>query len=369
MQVPFLDLKRQYESIKADIHASIAKVFESSAFSAGPFVAEFEASFARAHHAAHCVGVNNGTSALHLALMALSIGPRDEVIVPTNTFFATAEAVSLAGARPVFVDCEPEYYNINPELIEQAITPRTKAIMAVHLYGQMAQVEQVQRIAEKHGIVMIEDCAQSHLATLDGRSCGTTGVCGCFSFYPGKNLGAAGEGGAVITNDESLAHKMQALRNHGSHKKYYHEYVGHNYRLEGIQGAVLSVKLKELQRWTENRIKNADLYRKRLATLGDISLPSVIAGATHVYHLFVIRAPQREKLIAHLEKRGVSTGIHYPVPCHMQAAYKELEVPLGSLPIAERYCNDILSLPMFAELTEAEVSYVCDAIKEFYGDH
>jgi len=273
-KVDFIDLKAQYLSIKDEINEAIQKVIDSAAFSLGPFVVSFEENFAIAHNARYCVGVNSGTAALHVALWALGIGQGDEVIVPTNTFFATPESVSLTGATPVFVDCEPKYFNIDPEKVENAITRRTKAIIAVHLYGQPAQLDKIKIIAEKNNLLLIEDCAQAHLAEYRGKPVGTYGICGCFSFYPGKNLGAYGEAGAVITNNEELYLKMHALRDHGAYKKYHHDYIGHNYRMEGIQGAILDIKLKHLKKWTEKRKRNASLYKKYLEEISEVFLSS-----------------------------------------------------------------------------------------------
>jgi len=365
MKVNFVDLKVQYLAIKDDIDAAIRSVIEKTAFSAGPFVKSFEDHFAERHQAKFCIGVNSGTAALHLAMWALGFGPGDEVIVPANTFFATPEAVSLCGAKPVFVDCEPDFFNIDPGRIEEAITPNTKAIIPVHLYGQPAQMEKIKAIADKYHLLLIEDCAQAHLTEYRGTPVGTFGVCGCFSFYPGKNLGAYGEGGAVLTSDEGLYKKTMALRDHGSSQKYYHDFVGHNYRMEGIQGAVLDVKLKYLEDWTRMRRNNADLYRKHLAGMTQVAVPREMPNAKHVYHLFVVKVGRREELKNFLQDKGIFTGIHYPVPCHLQKAYASIK-PRNPLPVSEKIADEILSLPMYAELPEDQIRYVCDKIKEFY---
>jgi len=367
MKVNFLDLKAQYHSIKEEIDGAIQQVLERSAFAAGPFVKAFEEHFAEKHQSKYCVGVSSGTAALHIVLMALDIKAGDEVIVPANTFFATPEAVSLTGARPVFVDHEPEYYNIDSAAIEKAVTPRTRAIIAVNLYGQPAQLDKVKAIADRHKLILIEDCAQSHLATLNGQSTGTFGHCGCFSFYPGKNLGAYGEGGAVITNDEELYKKMMMLRDHGSAQKYHHELIGHNYRLEGLQGAILDVKLKHLPAWTEVRRKNADLYRKYLAGCPQVTLPKEMPGAKHVYHVFVIRTPRRDEMIKYLQEQGVYTNIHYPIPCHLQKAYAFLGYHRGAFPLSEKFADELLSLPMSEQLKEEEIVYVCEKVKAFFA--
>jgi len=367
MKINFLDLKAQYATIKDEIDDAIRKVVENTAFAAGPFVKEFEEAFAAAHGARFCVGVNSGTSALHAAMMALGIGPGDEVIVPANTFFATPEAVSLTGATPVFVDCEDRYSNIDPEKIEAAITPRTKAIIPVHLYGQPAQLDRVKDVATRHSLELVEDCAQAHIAEYKGKPVGTTGIMGCFSFYPGKNLGAYGEGGAILTNDENLYKKLMALRDHGSSKKYYHDFIGHNYRMEGIQGAILRVKLHHLNDWVDARRRNADLYREYLKGIEEIVLPEEMADARHVYHLFVVRASRRDELQAFLGEHQIYTGIHYPIPCHLQKAYEGMTPGKGSCPVSEQYADEIVSLPMFAELTEEEIKTVAAKIAEFYG--
>jgi len=367
MKVNFLDLRTQYYSIKQEIDSAIQQVLDKSAFAAGPFVKEFEENFAKAQGAKYCVGVNSGTAALHIAFMSLNFKSGDEVIVPANTFFATPEAVSLTGATPVFVDHEELYYNIDPLGIDRVITPRTKAIIAVNLYGQPAQLDIIRSLADKHNLFLIEDCAQSHLATYKGKPVGTYGIMGCFSFYPGKNLGAYGEGGAVITNDEILYKKMMALRDHGSSKKYFHDYIGHNYRMEGIQGAILNVKLKHLPAWTEIRRKNASLYRKHLSGIPEVILPAEVSDGKHVYHLFVVKVPKREELIRFLQENGISTGIHYPIPCHLQKAYEFLGYKKESFPNTEKCAERILSLPMSEQLTEEQIIFVCEKIKEFFA--
>jgi len=366
MKVNFLDLKAQYASIKPEIDQAIQNVLNSSAFAAGPFVKAFEENFAKKQEAKFCVGLSSGTAALHAVLMAFDIKSGDEVIVPANTFFATPEAVSLAGATPVFVDCEPEFYNLDVAQIEKAITKRTKAVIAVNLYGQPAQLDRIKSITDKHGLLLIEDCAQSHLATLNGKFTGNFGVCGCFSFYPGKNLGAYGEGGAVTTNDESLYKKLMMIRDHGRPQKYRHDIIGHNYRLEGLQGAILDVKLRHLESWTETRRRNAQLYREFLSDCKDVTLPNEMPGAKHVYHLFVIRSRKREELAKYLAEKQIYTGIHYPIPCHLQKAYANLNYRAGDFPISEKHADEILSLPMSEQLKEEEVKFVSDTIKEFF---
>jgi len=366
MKVPFVDLKAQYLSIKSEIDKAIQEVFDQSGFSGGHFAEAFEEKFAKAHQTKHCVACSSGTAALHLVLMALDIGPGDEVIVPTNTFFATAEAISLCHAKPIFVDCDPHYYNIDPNKTEKAITKKTKAIIAVHLYGQPAQIDELRTLASGFNIRLIEDCAQAHLALYKGQPVGNFGIAGCFSFYPSKNLGAYGEGGAVVTNDGEIWERTSALRNHGSKQKYYHKYIGHNYRMDGFQGAVLNVKLKYLEDWTHKRRRIANSYRKYLSEIEEVIVPEEAPMARHVYHLFVVRVPQRELLVNHLASMQVSTGIHYPVPCHLQNPYVQESRKGINLNVSEQYSGQILSLPIFPELTDEEVQYVAECIHAFY---
>jgi len=366
VKINFVDLRVQYLSIRKEIDEAIQNVIDNTAFSSGPFVKKFEENFAKSHDAKYCIGVNSGTSALHIAMWALGISKNNEVIVPTNTFFATPEAVSLCGAKPVFVDCEQGSFNLDPESLEKAITNKTKAIIAVHLYGQPAQIDKIKTVAEKHNLLLIEDCAQAHLAEYKGKPVGTFGVGGCFSFYPGKNLGAYGEGGAVLTSNEELYLKMMALRDHGSTQKYYHNYIGHNYRMEGIQGAILNVKLKHLPEWTKRRRKNADLYRKYLTDIKEVLVPRETSEVKHVYHLFVVRVSKRKELKKYLEDNEILTGIHYPIPCHLQKAYNFLHQPRGKFPVSEKYAHQVLSLPMYPELTEKEIQFVCEKIRQFY---
>jgi len=366
MKVDFLDLKSQYLSIRDEVDKSIKDVLLDTAFTVGKYVEEFERNFAKKHNAKYCVGVNSGTSALHTALMALEIGFGDEVIVPVNTFFATPESISLCGAVPVFVDCEPDYYNIDASKIEELISEKTKSIIAVHLYGHPANMGEIRRIADRYNIILIEDCAQAHLAKLNGRLVGTFGICGCFSFYCSKNLGAYGEGGAIVLNDEGLYKKMMMIRNHGMAQKYHHEIIGHNYRMAGFQGAILDVKLKYLDEWTETRRKNAGLYRRYLSDCKEIILPKEMPDAKHVYHLFVVRCKKRDKLMKFLKDNQIYTGLHYPIPCHLQKAYKNLGYHEGNFPISEKYADEILSLPMSEQLNKDEIKYVAEKIKSFY---
>jgi dTDP-4-amino-4,6-dideoxygalactose transaminase len=365
MQVNFVDLKAQYLTIKPEIDRAIEGVITNTAFVLGKAVEEFEKKFASYCETKHCLGVNSGTSALIMTLQALGIGEGDEVITTPNTFIATAEAISQVGAKPVFVDIQENSYNIDPTKLEKAITQKTKAIIPVHLYGQTADMDPILKVAEKNKIPVIEDACQSHGALYNGKKAGSLALAGCFSFYPGKNLGAYGEGGAVTTNSDEIAQKIKMLRDHGSAKKFYHEYIGNNCRLEGIQGAVLSVKLNHLDDWNEKRKNNADLYRKYLKGTGVVT-PEEMPYAKHVYHVFCIRVKEREKLIDFLKQKGIFTNIHYPIPIHLQNAYGFLGYKKGSFPVTERVVDEILSLPMFAELTEEQIKYTADSIKEFY---
>jgi dTDP-4-amino-4,6-dideoxygalactose transaminase len=368
MPVPFVDLQAQYRSIKAEVDAAIQRVLDTSAFVLGREVETFEAAFAEYVGARECVGVSNGTDALHLALLACGVGPGDEVIVPANTFFATPEAVSAAGATPVFADCDPVTYNIDAAKVEAAVTARTRAVIPVHLYGQPADLDAVGAVAERHNLIVIEDAAQAHGARYKGRRVGALARAGCFSFYPGKNLGAYGEGGAVVTDDAEVARRLRLLRDHGSSVKYRHEIVGFNSRLEGIQAAVLSVKLKHLDGWNESRRRHAARYREMLGALeeaGALSLPREAGYAEHVYHLFVVQTSARDELQRYLAAAGVHTGIHYPTPAHLQPAYAALGHAAGDFPEAERQARRVLSLPMFAELTERQLRYVAHAFEDF----
>ena len=361
MTVPFVDLRSQYLSIKKEIDEAIARVLDTTSFVLGREVEAFEAAFAEYTGARFCIGVNNGTAAIQLAVTACGLGAGDEVIVPANTFFASAEAVSTAGATPAFVDADADSYNIDPAKIEAAITERTRAILPVHLYGQSADLDAIFEIAERHNLIVIEDAAQAHGSLYKGRRVGALGRAGCFSFYPGKNLGAYGEGGAVVTNDEEVARRVRLLRDHGSERKYHHEIIGYNFRLEGIQGAVLNVKLRHLDNWNDLRRAHAARYNALLGESG-LTLPREMPYAQHVYHLYVVQSEARESLQQSLSESGVQTGIHYPIPIHLQPAYATLGYSRGDFPEAERQAERVLSLPMFPELTEAQLKRVAEAI-------
>ena len=366
MKIPFLDLKQQYKSIKEEIDPAIQNVIDNTAFILGKPVSDFEQEFAKAHDVKHCIGVSSGTDGNHLVLWALGIGAGDEVIVPANTFIATAEGVTLCGAKPVFVDCCSDSYNIDPDKIAGVINSKTKAIVAVHLYGQPADMDALSEIAKKHNLFLVEDAAQAHLSEYKGNKVGGLSAASSFSFYPGKNLGAYGEAGAATTNDDELAKKLKMYREHGQSEKYHHETFGHNYRMEGIQGAVLGVKLKHLNEWTEKRRAVAEKYKNLLEGVGDIVLPTEMPYSKHVYHLFVIKTKWRDELQNYLNENEISNGLHYPIPLHLQNSYKHLGYKKGDFPNTEDLANNCLSLPMFPELSEEQINYVVKNIKDFY---
>ena len=362
MTVPFVDLRAQYLSIREEVNRAIARVLDTTAFVLGREVEAFEEAFAEYIGAEFCVGVNSGTAAIQLAVMACGLGPGDEVIVPANTFFATAEGVSTAGASPVFVDADPVSYTIDVSKVEATITSRTRAIMPVHLYGQAADLDPIFAIAARHHLVVIEDAAQAHGSEYKGRRVGALGRAGCFSFYPGKNLGAYGEGGAVVTSDVNVARRVRLLRDHGSERKYYHETIGYNFRLEGIQGAVLGVKLRHLDRWNQLRREHAARYTQLLGGSG-LKLPREMPYARHIYHLYVVQSEERDRLQKRLKESGVQTGIHYPIPIHLQRAYASLGHQAGDFPEAERQAQCVLSLPMFPELSDEHIMRVVESLR------
>jgi dTDP-4-amino-4,6-dideoxygalactose transaminase len=362
MKIPLVDLKAQYASIKPEIDAALQRVLDETDFISGSAVAEFEQSFASYCGTRSAVGLANGTDALQLSLLALGVGHGDEVITAVNTFIATSEAISATGARPIFVDNDPHTYTIDVTKIEEKITPRTKAIIPIHLYGQPAAMDAVNEIAARHDLQVIEDAAQAHGASFNGKTVGTLGRLACFSFYPGKNLGAYGDAGAIATNDEALANMVRMLANHGRLKKYEHEIEGYNSRLDTLQAAILSVKLRHLRAWTQKRQENAFIYSQHLAHASTIVTPVVHPYATHVFHLYVVRVQQREKVQQALREAGIATGIHYPIPLHRQPAYKYLGLPTGSYPVAERFAGEILSLPMYPELSADQIAFICDTL-------
>jgi dTDP-4-amino-4,6-dideoxygalactose transaminase len=366
VKVPYLDLKAQYRSIKPEIDAAISGILESCQFVLGPEVAAFEQDFATFCSAAECIALNSGTSALHLALLAAGIGPGDEVITTPFTFVASVAAILYAGARPVLVDIDPRSFTLDPAKIEGAITSRTKALMPVHLYGQPADMDPLMQIARRHGLIVIEDAAQAHGAKYKGHSVGSIGDMACFSFYPGKNLGAYGEGGAVTTSNPEYARTVRMLRDWGQDRKYHHLLRGYNYRMEGFQGAVLRVKLRHLAQWTESRRALVQKYNELLADY-DLETPVEMPWARHVYHVYTVRFKQRDRLHAALSDQGIQTGIHYPVPVHLQPAYADLGYGPGAFPQAEAAAKQVLSLPLYPELSAHAVTQVAEAVKTVVG--
>jgi dTDP-4-amino-4,6-dideoxygalactose transaminase len=360
--IPFVDLKAQYHNIKEEINAAIARVLESSQFVLGDEVAAFEEEFAAYCGARYGIAVNSGTSALHLALLAADIGPGDEVITVPFTFVATVAAIRYTGARPVFVDIETRSYTMDVNQLEGAITERTKAILPVHLYGQPADRDPILEIARRCGLIVIEDAAQAHGAEYKGRRVGGIGDLSCFSFYPGKNLGAYGEGGMVVTNDPDYARIIRMLRDWGQERKYHHVLKGYNYRMDGLQGAILRVKLRHLEAWTEARRAHAARYNELLADSG-VRTPEEMSYARHVYHIYAIRTSRRETLRQALHTQEIHTGIHYPIPVHLQEAHADLEYRSGDFPCSEQAANEVLSLPMYAELSDAQIETTSAAVR------
>jgi dTDP-4-amino-4,6-dideoxygalactose transaminase len=361
--IHFLDLRAQYRQIKREIDAAVARVIDSAQFVLGPEVVAFERRFSEYCGAKYCVALNSGTSALHLALLAAGIGPGDEVITVSMTFVATTAAILYCGAKPVFVDIDPDTWTMNPTLIEAAVTPRTKAILPVHLHGLMADMDRIKDLARHHGLVVIEDAAQSHGAKYKGRSAGSIGDVGCFSFYPGKNLGAYGEGGAAVTNDPELARQMTLLRDWGQEEKYYHALPGYNYRMDAIQAAVLRVKMDHIETWTEGRRSVAAQYDRLLAD-SRYQPPAPPPDNRHVYHVYAVQLDHRDQVQEVLQAAGIGTSIHYPVPVHLQKAYANLGYGRGDLPVSEAASDRFLSLPIYAELRPEEVLQVVAELKE-----
>lgn len=364
-RVPFVDLKAQYSGLREEMNAAVLNVLEGASFVGGPVLEKFEQEFATFVGAKYCVGVANGTDAITLAARAAGLGPGDEVLVPANSFFASAEAISNAGATPVFVDVDPVTFHMDPDLAAEAITSRTRAIVPVHLYGRAMNLKPFETLASKHDLVIIEDCAQAHGAAIDGDIVGASGRLTCYSFYPGKNLGAYGDGGAVTTSNPDLLQRLRILRDHGSPVKYEHSVVGWNSRLDVLQAAVLSVKLPYMHRWNTSRREVAKKFAAALE--GSPIIPPAIPEETqHVFHLFVVRCSKRNELKRFLEETGIQTGIHYPVPLHLTAAYQALGAPgRGSKPVAETLASEILSLPIYAELSDEQIAYVTAALWEF----
>jgi dTDP-4-amino-4,6-dideoxygalactose transaminase len=363
--IPYFDLPAQIRSLRKDLDTAIGRTLDNCSFCLGPDVAQFEKDFADYVGAEHCVGFNSGTSALHVAMIMLGIGPGDEVVTTPFTFVATSWAISYVGAKPVFVDIDDTTFNINPKLVEIAITSRTKALMPVHLYGHPFDIDPLLEIANRKKLPLVEDAAQAHGATYNGKPIGTFGAMSCFSFYPGKNLGACGEGGALVTNNKNLDARARALREHGSTVRYYHDEVGYNYRMEGIQGAVLCVKLKHLAKWTERRRAIAKIYSDLLSDT-PLQLPREAACTQSAWHLYVVRHARRDELKKHLEANGVGCALHYPLPLHLQKCYASLGYKAGDFPIAEKAARECLSLPIYPELTDCQIQRVADAIKCFF---
>ena len=367
MEIPFLSLANQNGSLKGDILQALENIIDKNWYILGENVNLFEKKYSEFNQTKHTIGVANGLDAIKIALLSLNIKQGDEVIVPSNTFIATWLAVSSVGAIIVPVEPDIETYNISPALIENAITSKTKAIIPVHLYGQACNMDEIIRIAKQNDLYIIEDNAQAQGAKYNGKITGSIGDINATSFYPGKNLGAMGDGGAITTNDNELAERARIIRNYGASKKYHHETIGFNSRLDEMQAAVLNVKLGYLDEWTKERQQIADRYKKQLKNVGDLVFPTVTPGATHVYHLFVVRTAHRDKLNAFLSAKGIGTLIHYPIPAHLQNAYKELGYKKGDFPIAENLSDTILSLPLYPGLTEEQIIYICDQIKAFYN--
>jgi len=367
MKVPFLDLKAHHAPIIDEFDGAIREVIESSAFAGGPFVERFEQEFAAYCGSKYAIGVGNGTDALWLALLAFGIGEGDEVITVPNTFVATAEAIVCCKAQPVFVDVDEKTFTLDPAELEKCLTARTKAIIPVHLFGQPTDMDPILQFARAYGLFVIEDAAQAHGALYNGRNAGTIGDAGCFSFYPGKNLGAFGEAGAVVTNDTDLAEKIRVLRDHGQSRKYHHTLIGWNCRMDGIQAAVLSVKLRHLEQANLLRRQRAFLYNEAFAGIDDIATPVEADYARHVYHIYAVRVQERDELRRFLEAKGIGCGVHYPIPIHLQEAWRNFGYSEGAFPIAENLAKEFLSLPMFPELTEEQIEYVVHCVSEAVG--
>jgi dTDP-4-amino-4,6-dideoxygalactose transaminase len=367
MKVPFLDLQAHHAPLIDKFDGAIREVIESSAFAGGPFVEKFEEEFAAFCGSQYAIGVGNGTDALWLTLLALGIGEGDEVITVPNTFIATAEAITYCKARPVFVDVDENAFTMNPAELKKSLTARTKAIIPVHLFGQPADMDPILEFAHTHGLVVIEDAAQAHGAEYKGRKAGTLGDAGCFSFYPGKNLGAFGEAGAVVTNDAELRKKIQVLRDHGQARKYYHTVVGWNCRMDGIQGAVLSIKLRHLEETNLLRHEHALQYNQAFAGIDEVATPFEANYARHVYHVYAIRVQERDEVRRHLAEKEIGCAVHYPIPIHLQEACRNLGYTKGAFPKAENLAEEFLSLPMFPELTEEQIEYVARCVSETVG--
>lgn len=367
MKVPFVDLYAQYTAIKSEMDEAIASVIKETAFIKGKHVTDFEKNFAAAHHIKHCIGVANGTDAIYIVLKMLGIGAGDEVITVANSWISTSETISQTGAKPVFIDIEKDYFTINPDKIKEKITTKTKAIIPVHLYGQMVRIDEIAAICKKHQLFLIEDCAQAHFSTYKNYLAGTTGIAATYSFYPGKNLGAYGDAGAIITNNDALAEKMRMYANHGALVKHQHQIEGINSRLDGLQAAILNVKLKYIHQWNERRLQHALTYNKLLSSINNIQVPLIRPESKHIFHVYAIRAQHRNELQAYLKAHQIETAIHYPTPLPLMPAYQYLGYQPSDIPVAAEYQPYILSLPMFPELTLEQINYVVDTVKNFYA--
>lgn len=363
--VPFQDLRKQDNGLRDEIILAIQEIAESAHFSSGPFVKNFEEAFADEIGVKHCVGVNSGTSALHLALICAGVAAGDEVITVPMTFVATSWAIRYVNAKPVFVDIDPTTYTMDVTQVEEKITSKTKAIVPVHLYGQPVDIAPLKEIADRHGLALIEDAAQAHGATYGNQTVGSFGQSGCFSFYPGKNLGAYGEAGAVVTNDDAIADRLRALRNHAQGKRYHHSELGFNYRMDAIQGAVLAIKLQRLGLWTDQRRKMAMNYERLLQHL-PLNLPTEVAGSKHVWHLYVVQHSEREEICAFLEEQGIQTGMHYPIPLHLQKAFADLGHTEGDFPVSEAVARTCFSLPLYPAMTNSQQARVVKALNEYF---
>lgn len=361
-----VDLKKQYRKIKSEIDISIKRVLSSTQFILGEDLKKFENEFSNFCQTNYAVGVGSGISALELGMRTLGIGPGDEVITPANSFIASSSSISFTGAKPVFADCIEKTFNINPVSIIEKISNKTKAIMPVHLYGQPANLEEIGKIAEKYKLFIIEDACQAHGARFEGKRVGSFGIFGAFSFYPGKNLGAYGDGGIITSNDENISETVKMMRNYGQKEKYNHIFLAYNSRLDNLQAAILSVKLKYLDGWNKKRQQNALIYNELLKDL-PVIIPYKLDNVEHVYHLYVIRTEKRDELEEYLKTNGISTGLHYPIPIHLQRAYKDLDYKIGDFPVTEKLSKEILSLPMFPELEEKDIYHICKTIKKFFN--
>lgn len=368
MHIPFVDLTAQYNHIKEDIDRAISSVLKETAFIGGKYVKEFENEFARAYGVNHVISCANGTDSLYIIMKMLGIGTGDEVITVANSWISSSETITQAGAKPVFADIDPLYYSISPEKIASAITPRTKAVIVVHLQGQMCDMDAIMTLCNKHNIAVIEDCAQSHFSEYNGTNAGLFGVAASFSFYPGKNLGAYGDAGCIITNNSTLAERCTMYARHGALKKHHHQIEGINSRLDGLQAAILTAKLPYIKEWTDKRVVNAALYNRYLVGISQIVTPVVRPETKHSFHLYMIRAEDRQLLADYLRKNGVETAIHYPTPLPFLPCYEYLQHKEDDFPVVARYRSEILSLPMYPEMTEEMISYIASVIRQFYAE-